>query len=361
MKSKDVTNAAIVIGWINNGKAADCGETMKNQLMIHRLEELGIKCRIVDIKGWRKHPWVFLQLAWFLLAHKGDTIIFSSSASNTYPMMRLMRLVGWKQKTVHWVIGGLFGERVSNGFFDKEVIKIIDHTLVESPEMKTQLDACGIKNVRVLPNFKPIQYLPDISWKADAECGRKIRFVFLSRIMPQKGCDYIIEAAKILNAKGLGERFEIDFYGKIDQDYEPRFLDSLRGLDNVKYAGFLNLRVNAGYDTLSAYDVMLFPTYWMGEGFAGIFIDAMVSGLPMIATDWKHNKYFLKEGETAIFIPVHDAEALATQMENCIMGRVDIGQMSVQCQRRALDYDVRRVISIDLLNDIGITSPTVSH
>ena len=38
-------NKAIVIGWINKGKPADCGETMKNQLMIHRLEELGVTSR----------------------------------------------------------------------------------------------------------------------------------------------------------------------------------------------------------------------------------------------------------------------------------------------------------------------------
>ena len=32
---------AIVIGWINKGTPADCGETMKNQLMINKLAELG--------------------------------------------------------------------------------------------------------------------------------------------------------------------------------------------------------------------------------------------------------------------------------------------------------------------------------
>lgn len=63
-------NKAIVIGWINKGKPADCGETMKNQLMIHRLEELGVKCRCVDFKNWRRHPWVFLQLIWNLVIHK---------------------------------------------------------------------------------------------------------------------------------------------------------------------------------------------------------------------------------------------------------------------------------------------------
>ena len=32
--------SAIIIGWINKGKPADCGETMKNQLMIRKLVEL---------------------------------------------------------------------------------------------------------------------------------------------------------------------------------------------------------------------------------------------------------------------------------------------------------------------------------
>lgn len=354
MGRSKATNGAIVIGWINHGKSADCGETMKNQLMIQRLIELGVKCRIIDIKGWRKRPWVFLQLAWNLIAHKKDTILFSSTATNTYPMMRMMYFVGWKQKTVHWVIGGLFGERVKNGFFDREVIKIIDHTLVESPLMKQQLDECGIRDVRVMPNFKPIAYYPNINWKKDVYMDRKIRFVYLSRIIPQKGCDYILEAARQLNVQRLQNRFEIDFYGKIDDEYKEHYLSSVSELDNVQYAGFLNLRENAGYDTLSKYDMMLFPTFWLGEGFAGIFIDAQISGLPMIATDWMHNKYFLKEGKTAIFIPVHDSVALAEKMKSCINGEFDLYAMSKECQKAACDYDVKNVITTELLKEINI-------
>ena len=45
--------SAIIIGWINKGKPADCGETMKNQLMIRKLVELGIKCRLIDFKNWK--------------------------------------------------------------------------------------------------------------------------------------------------------------------------------------------------------------------------------------------------------------------------------------------------------------------
>ena len=50
---------AIIIGWINKGKPADCGETMKNQLMIRKLKELGVHCRLIYLKNWRRHPWIF--------------------------------------------------------------------------------------------------------------------------------------------------------------------------------------------------------------------------------------------------------------------------------------------------------------
>ena len=52
-------NGIIIIGWINKAKPADCGGVMKNQLMIQKLEELGVKCRCVDFKNWKRHPWVF--------------------------------------------------------------------------------------------------------------------------------------------------------------------------------------------------------------------------------------------------------------------------------------------------------------
>lgn len=354
MGRKESTKGAIVIGWINKGKAADCGETMKNQLLVQRLEELGVRCRQIDVKGWRKHPWIFIQLAWDMIVHHNDTIIFSSSAANTYPMMKLMYRFGWKQKTVHWVIGGLFGERVQKGYFDRKVVGIIDHTLVESPLMKIQLESCGLKNVKVVPNFKPINYYPSIDWKSKEDRNRPLRFVFLSRIIPEKGCDYILEAAQILNEKEYFQKFSVDFYGKIDEAYKDTFFSKVNQLENVRYSGFLNLRNLEGYDILSQYDAMLFPTYWMGEGFAGIFIDAMISGLPIIATDWMHNKYLLKDGETAMFIPAHDAKALAIKMQECIDCRVDLAAMACHCQQTAQSYDTKKVITRELLKEINI-------
>lgn len=350
------SNEAIVIGWINTGKPADCGETMKNQLMIQKLEELGVKCRQVDFKNWRKHPWVFIKLAWCLIAHKNNTIIFSTSTVNVYPMMKLMYRLKWKQSTIHWVIGGSLGTSVQNGTFDKEVIGYIDWTIVESPIMVEQLEGEGVKGVFQLPNFKPITYYPDIKQRIDCLGGRPLRFVFLSRIMAEKGCDYIMECAKQLNEMGLEDKYSIDFYGKVADSYKDVFYKKIETLDNVKYQGFLNLRENAGYDKLAEYDLMLFPTYWKGEGFAGVFIDAFVSGVPMLASDWAHNRQFMKEGETALFVPVHDIPALRDKMKKCIEGEYPLGIMAQNCQKHAETYNVDKVITKELMRMVGLIS-----
>lgn len=116
----------------------------------------------------------------------------------------------------------------------------------------------------------------------------------------------------------------------------------------------MNLREKEGYDQLSNYDMMLFPTYWRGEGFAGVFIDAFISGVPMIATDWAHNRIILEDGKTALFIPTHNVLALKEKMRQCISGDVDIQRMSCCCQNEAQKYDVNHVITEELLKRIEV-------
>lgn len=345
---------AIVIGWINKDKPADCGETMKNQLMIKKLEELGVTCRQIDFKNWRKHPWVFLELAWNMLFNRKATLIFSTSTINVYPMMKLMYMLKWKQHTIHWVIGGSLGEHVKNGKFDDKVIGYMDWTIVESPIMVRQLEEKGIKGVFQLPNFKPINYYPSIDARISSLADRSLRFVFLSRIMAEKGCDYIMECAKQLNQMGLKDKYSIDFYGKIADSYKNVFERKIKTLDNINYKGFLNLREDFGYDKLAEYDMMLFPTYWKGEGFAGVFIDAFISGVPMLASDWAHNRQFMEEGETAMFVPVHDIPALRDMMKACIERKYDLGTMAKKCQKYAETYNVDNVVTEDLLRKVGL-------
>lgn len=338
-----------MLGFVRVGGKPVCGETMKNQQLLRRLEALGVKCYVADFFGWRKHPWTFLYLAWLMVAHRSATLIISTSLGNSYPLMRVLKLLKWRQPTIHWVIGGVFAEKVEQGIFRSDVVGRMNWTIVESEKMKRQLENIGMRNIVFLPNFKSLPKLPIKQKRAG-----KLKLVFVSRIIPDKGCDYIIDSAQRLNSMGFGDRYCIDFYGKIDESYQSTFEKRVKECGTVEYRGYLNLMEQAGYDQLATYDAMLFPTYWKGEGFAGIFIDAFCAGLPIIASRWAHNEEFIRDGETGILIPPHDVEALTQTIKDCISGQYPLDDMAKACQREATRYDVDKVLNAELLSKIGL-------
>ena len=339
----------IIIGWINKGKPADCGETMKNQLMIHRLEELGVKCYQVDFKNWRRHPWIFAVLLWYLTRHNKASIILSSSAKNIYPLLYIFKSIGIKRNIVHWVIGGNLNERICESAYSADILNYASYTLVETPKMVEDLRNSGLKNVMCVPNFKPISYLPPRSLKNNVTVKR---FVFMSRIIAEKGVDYIIRSVDKLNSLGWKQTFTVDFYGKCSSDYAPVFMKKIDAMENVNYRGMLDFSHRSAYDTLASYHAMLFPTFWKGEGFAGVFIDAYIAGLPIITTDWGHNKSIL--GENAYYFPPRDADALTNIMKEVIDGEKDLDSLSLRMQLEVEKYNVSNVITEKLLNQIDL-------
>lgn len=110
----------------------------------------------------------------------------------------------------------------------------------------------------------------------------------------------------------------------------------------------------AGYDTLASYNVMLFPTFWPGEGFPGIVVDAFIAGIPIVATDWNLNSSLIDNGNTGIIIPPHDVDSLTSTMESIINGEIDIQQMGLNAQKEAKKYDVVNQIDKKYLKTLGL-------
>ena len=344
----------LFVGWVNQGRAPIDGETAKNQ---HIIAELKKYCHItvLDFYKKNKHPWIYLQAIWAFISKPHASIVLSTSAKNVYPILKLFKKFHVKRDILHWVIGGKFGENVLNGKYRADVFNYVKCNLVESQQMIDELQQAGVTNAKYVPNFKSMHYFPDFA-KAivTRKESPKTRFIFLSRIRPDKGCDYIIEAAKMLNEKGLQESFTIDFYGKIDISYEETFKKSLNELPNVKYCGFLDLTQKEGYDILANYHALLFPTFWRGEGFAGIFIDAFIAGVPVLASDWMHNAEIIKDNELGIIYQAHNVDALMQVMQNCINGDIDLYNLAENSRKEASKFDVQKVISKELLNSIGL-------
>lgn len=342
------------IGPVGGGQVPSNGVSVKNTYIVQFLKRhLGEQLEVYDTEYWKRSPGVLLRILTSFLFHRHDRYILSLNSSSAYQLLRLASVLGVSD-ILYWTIGGSLGESMVKGRFVPRYYQRCRHILVEGQSMQEDMWQCGVEKVSVVPNFKPIPQekvvrrrsagSPLDNTVSHTSGSPKMRFVFLSRIIPQKGCNDIFQAIDLLHTRGLDDRFEVMFYGPIEPSYRDSFQQQIAAHSTAQYGEFLDLREQLNYDILAAYDVMLFPTVWEGEGFPGVVIDAFIVGLPLIASDWHFNKD-LVTAETGILVPPHSVEALANAMQYMIDHPDQVQAMSDHCQQKAGSYDVDYVLS----------------
>lgn len=122
----------------------------------------------------------------------------------------------------------------------------------------------------------------------------KKRFAFISRVTKTKGLEEIISVQK-----SLPPDYTLDVFGSIvDEPYAQ--LPFYRG----------NLAPSEVAKKLSDYDVLLLPTYYPGEGYPGIIIEAFRAGLPVIASRWQAIPEIIIDQYNGLLIQPQSASAL---------------------------------------------------
>lgn len=338
-----------LIGPMDMGNVPTNGVTMKNQLFYKRFSEIFPVVKYIDTWQIGRKPWKILEILFALIFFRNYRFIISGGHASR-KIINFVHFLPIKRNVVFWVAGGNLPLKVRDGLYNIDALNDLNAVIVQGISMRDELINLGVKNAVYVPNSKPITFIPELNIK---QPFGKLRFVFLSRVHPDKGCDNIFEAVRYLNSKGYENRFEVDFYGSIFESYYSSFNSQISELPNVNYSGFLNVTKEDGYKILSSYDVMLFPTYWSGEGFPGVVVDAYIAGLPIIASDWNLNKEVIKNGETGFIIRTKNVQQLYNQMLKFINNEVDLAEMRKYCVSAAQNFEYRKVLSEKLMNEIG--------
>lgn len=340
----------IFIGSINKGNKPTCGQTVKNQLLVEHLSKFTQRFVAIDTINWGRNPIILFKLLWYILFHPKATFILSMSSLSAYKLIALIAKMRIKRDVIYWVIGGALSERIASAEFSIEPYKTLSKIIVEGEQMYKTLSECGLSNCIKVSNFKNI-----VSITKSVKKDSLFRFVFLSRIHPAKGVDLIINAAQNLNEQGYESKFIVDFYGAFESDgYKDIFTDKIKNICNVSYKGFLDLMDNSNYVRLAEYDTMLFPTFWYGEGFPGVVVDAYIAGLPVIASDWNMNTEIVEDKITGTIIPVENVEALTMTMKNYIDSVEDVEKMSLEASKRSIQYGINNLLNEDKLKTLGV-------
>lgn len=328
----------LFIGNIQFGESPTGGGAQaKNQIFLGFLQSKFENVTFFDT--WKKNKIKSLLLILFkIIVSPNKKIILSLTFHGVYILSKIVSRLPIKRNIDYWVIGGDIAHYIKNNRLDATSYFTCFNTIVvEANYIARELSELGITNVKVVPNFKNI---PDIKIKTNQ--NSKIRFVFLSRLIEEKGVGLIIDAA----SKISNQEFEVDFYGSVSNKFSKEYFEKLNK-NNIKYKGFLDLESNLGYEILASYDVLLFPTYFEGEGFPGVLIDAFICGLPVITTNFHANSEIVSDGKNGIIIPPKNIEALKKAMLGFIDGTFNLKEMKQEALNKVKLYSVDNVLKED--------------
>jgi glycosyltransferase involved in cell wall biosynthesis len=126
----------------------------------------------------------------------------------------------------------------------------------------------------------------------------------ITRLMPSKGNQYLIDAAPTILQQYPHARIYIVGEGELQPELEARAASLGLG-ERLVFSGFQRDVAAA----LSALNVVVFPSLW--EGTPLTVFEALAMGKPIVATDADGLLDVLTNGKDALIVPKANAEALA--------------------------------------------------
>jgi glycosyltransferase involved in cell wall biosynthesis len=154
-------------------------------------------------------------------------------------------------------------------------------------------------------------------------------FAYVGRLVPEKGLDVLLRAAKLLNSDGLSFQLLLIGDGPVRANLEAQIAsDNLQNVARV--TGFL--RDPALAEQMSQIDAVVMPSVW--EETAGLAaIEQMMRGRLVIASDIGGLGEIVTDA--GLKFPAGDARSLAAQMKKVIEGDKEVAALSKLARDRA--------------------------
>ena len=232
---------------------------------------------------------------------------------------------GLKYKLVYWL--------------DRLTSWIPVHWIVNAKSLaKSHIRTLGIKEEKISIIYRG-RSVPAIFWKPVGEIRK---FISYGRLLERKGFQELIlafsEVVKAYPDCSLTVYGEGPFRINLEN-----LVQSLNLQNHVKLPG----RVADPTDLLTASTELstgtehcfVFPSWY--EGFSGSLIEAMIVGIPIIASDIPMNLEAVSPNQNALTFPVKDVKALTEQMLFAIQNPEKMGELGQAARLEAVErFDI---------------------
>ena len=177
-----------------------------------------------------------------------------------------------------------------------------DATLVPTAELAEFLEANRFRNVRLLRRavdtklFHPARR--DDALRRDWNVGESdLALIYVGRIAPEKNLDLAVQAFRAVQRRYAGARFVLVGDGP------------LRSALAAAHPDFIFAGIHRGADLARHYasgDLFLFPS--VTETFGNVTLEALASGVPVVAYDYGAAREHMHGGDAGACVTLHDRE-----------------------------------------------------
>lgn len=170
------------------------------------------------------------------------------------------------------------------------------------------MQVLGYGNVKGvdLERFSPARF-PKVKWDES-----KFRFIFVGRIVGDKGINELVEAFVRFNKEYPNT--QLTLVGKYEANLDPVKPKTLKAIEESSSIDACGPRY--GDELLVEYmksDCFVMPSY--REGFPNTVIESGAMGLPSIVTDINGSREIIIHGENGLIVPSKDSDALYAAMK----------------------------------------------
>ncbi len=149
---------------------------------------------------------------------------------------------------------------------------------------------------------------------------------YVGRLHPVKGVRYLIEATYLANQQMNG--FKLVIVG--DGIEGPHLKDLVKKYHMENRVCFLGVREDIAY-ILPLFDILVLPS--LEEGFPTIVLEALASGVPIIATAVGGTVEVIDHGITGLLVPPADVSSLSDSMQQLLKDETLKQQLAVNGRR----------------------------
>ena len=155
----------------------------------------------------------------------------------------------------------------------------------------------------------------------------------VTRLMPSKGNEYFVEAARTILDEEPNTYFCIVGEGDLAADLKAQ-AQALGLADRCIFAGFAR-DVAGAFD---AFDVVVFPSLWEGTPLTAF--EALAAGRPIVASDADGLVDILHDGQDALIVPKRDSRAIASAVVGLLRDPAQGAALAGGARETGAEYDI---------------------